>query len=124
MGLERKKIIELLLLLLIGLLSFAFYDHYRQTKTVSNQINLSKKSEAQARYKKGPYIESESVLSANEVSKVIVYPSKLGEFFDNRCYVYANSELQSSSMTCDFNKTDVGSDYNQECYDKQGSHIC
>jgi hypothetical protein len=56
--------------------------------------------QARARLERGAYVHSRKRISDTEEVEVLIVPEGTADTLDTRCIVYTNSELKTSSITC------------------------
>jgi hypothetical protein len=56
--------------------------------------------QARARLERGAYVHSRKRISDTEEIEVLIVPEGTAGTLDTRCIVYTNSELKTSSITC------------------------
>jgi hypothetical protein len=56
--------------------------------------------EARARLERGAYVQSRKRISDIEEVEVLIVPEGTADTLDTRCIVYNNSELKTSSISC------------------------
>ena len=69
-------------------------------KEASEQRREEAKQADQARLAQWAYIAKEKQVTATETVKLLIIPSKLGKYFDTKCYIYSNAEYKQSNMVC------------------------
>lgn len=100
-----------------------------EKKALNSAENAIKQSELKERYKRGAYVDNESILSDYETTKTIIYPGKsefgndYDEMYDTTCLVYTNNKLGQSKVKCSgllFNDEDSADMQDMEYSPKQG----
>ena len=56
--------------------------------------------QARARLERGAYVHMRKRISDTEEVEVLIVPEGAADTLDTRCIVYTNSELKTSSITC------------------------
>lgn len=72
----------------------------RQADTEKRERYEARKSERLERFRQGSYVGSDKEIAPGERIRVVVIPSKDGDFFDTRCVLYTNLAAGTSSITC------------------------
>jgi len=75
-------------------------DSKRQKAAERHDKYEKEKLEQAERFSQGPYVRSEKEIAPGERIRVVVIPSKDGDFFDTRCVLYTNPAAGTSSITC------------------------
>lgn len=70
-----------------------------ETRTQEQRIEDAVR-EARARLHRGAYVQTRKRISDTEEVEVLVVPEGSADTLDTRCIVYTNSELKTSSITC------------------------
>ncbi|MGE5522512.1 MAG: hypothetical protein ACM3SS_02270 [Rhodospirillaceae bacterium] len=56
--------------------------------------------QARARLERGAYVHTRKRISDTEEVQVLIVPEARADALDTRCIIYTNSELKTSSITC------------------------
>lgn len=75
-------------------------DSRKQEAAERHDKYEKRKLERAERFTQGPFVGSEKEIAPGERIRVVVIPSKDGDFFDTSCVLYTNPAAGTSSITC------------------------
>lgn len=75
-------------------------DSRKQKAAERHDKHEKRELELAERFTQGPFVGSEKEIAPGERIRVVVIPSKYGDFLDTRCVLYTNPAAGTSSITC------------------------